>query len=73
MYQGAYRPELLYLAFQIPNVYDFITRIYGEQAEVIQNHEMFETQEKLKPNTENLKASNLVAVRHTIVHVSKLL
>jgi hypothetical protein len=31
----------LHMAFQIPYVYDYITKICRQQAEVIQNHENF--------------------------------
>jgi hypothetical protein len=29
----------MHVAFQIPYVYDYITKLYRQQAEVIQNHE----------------------------------
>jgi len=62
------------MAFQIPYVYDFITKICRKQAEVIQNHDNANVQNmgKTKPNIRNIKGSNLVAVRHAIIQVSKL-
>jgi len=63
-----------HLAFQIPYVYDYITKICRKQAEVIQNHDNvnFRNIGKTKPNIGNVKGKNLVPVRHTIVEVSKL-
>jgi hypothetical protein len=29
----------LHIAFKLPYVYDFVTKLYRQQAEVIQNHE----------------------------------
>jgi hypothetical protein len=47
----------LHLAFEIPYVYDYVTEICREQAEVIKNHEkvIIRTQAKVKPNTRRLK------------------
>jgi hypothetical protein len=62
-------------AFQIPYVYDYITKSCRQQAEVIQNHEMkmFATLDKVKTNTNNIRALNWAAVMCTTVQVSRLL
>jgi hypothetical protein len=64
----------LHLAFQIPVVYNYITKLCRQQAEVIQNHEMkmFATLDKAKPVTENTRGLNLAAVKHTTVQVTRL-
>jgi hypothetical protein len=63
----------LHRTFQIPYVYDYVTKICRKQAEVIQTHDnvMFETQAKTKPSIGNKKGSYL-AVRHAIIQMSKL-
>jgi hypothetical protein len=64
----------LHLAFQIPYVYDYVTKIYSKQAEVIQNHDNVNV--RIIGNNEaqhrKYKGSKLMAVTHTIVQVSKL-
>jgi hypothetical protein len=61
------------VAFQIPYVYDYVTKSCRQQAEVIQNHEneLFATLDKARPHTENIRGSNLAAVIYTAVQVSK--
>jgi hypothetical protein len=63
----------LHLAFHIPYVYDYITKLCRQQAEVIQTiaMEMFATLDKAKPTTGNKRGLNLAAVKHTTVQVSK--
>jgi hypothetical protein len=56
----------LHMAFQIPYVYDYVTKSCRQQAQVIQNHE-----------NENIRyighrKLNLAAVMCTTVQVSKL-
>jgi hypothetical protein len=43
------------MAFEVPYIYDYITKLRRQQAEVIQNHkmQMFATSEQEKPDTEN--------------------
>jgi hypothetical protein len=64
----------MHVAFQIPYVYDYITKLCRQQAEVIQNHEneMFATLDKARPHTENIRGLNLAAVTCTTVQVPKL-
>jgi hypothetical protein len=63
----------LHTTFNIPYVYDFITKLCRQQAEVILNHDMkmFATLNKAKPYTENTRGLNLAAVKHTTVQVSR--
>jgi len=63
----------LHVTFKIPYIYNSVTKLSKQQAEVIQNHEnlMSTTQTKAKLNTQNTKGPNLVAVGHTTVQVSK--
>jgi hypothetical protein len=49
-------------------VYSNITKLYMQQAKVIQNHE----NEKAKPNIANIRGLNLVAVTCMTVQVSSL-
>jgi hypothetical protein len=62
------------VAFQIPYVYNYITKSCRQQAEVIQNHEneMFVTLDKAKPDTENIRGLNLAAIMCKTVHVDRL-
>jgi hypothetical protein len=61
-------------AFPILYIYDYITKSCRKQAEVVQNHEneMFATLDKAKPDTENIRGLNLVAVMCMSVQVSRL-
>jgi hypothetical protein len=45
------------MAFKLPYVYDYLTKLCRQQAEVIQNHEneMFVTVDKAKPDTGNMR------------------
>jgi hypothetical protein len=63
----------LHVTFKIPYVYDFITKLCRQQAEVMQNHH--------NPNVPNIGQGeaqyrkykiNLVAVKPTTVQVTKL-
>jgi hypothetical protein len=66
----------LHMAFQIPHVYDCVTKSCRQQAEVIQNHENENVRywmlDKAKPDTENIRDLNLAAVMCTTVQVSEL-
>jgi hypothetical protein len=56
----------MHIPLQIPYVYDYITKLCRQQAQVIQHHE------KTKPDTENTRDLNLAVVRHITVRVIKL-
>jgi hypothetical protein len=62
----------LHLAFKIPYVYDYITKLCRRQAEVILNHEnqMYVQLDKDKPGIGNIRGLNLAAVKSTTVQVS---
>jgi hypothetical protein len=62
----------LHMAFQLPYVYDYITKTCRQQAEVIQNHENVAILDKAKPDTENIRGLNLAAVMCTTVQASEL-
>jgi hypothetical protein len=64
----------LHLTFHIPYVYDYVTKIRRKEAEVIQNHDNinFRNMGKNEAQRRKHKSSDLVAVRHTILQVSKL-
>jgi hypothetical protein len=70
--QGAHRFAIC--TFQIPFVYDYITKLSRQQAEVIQNHanENVRNMDKAKPVTENTRGLNLAAVKHMTVQVTRL-
>jgi hypothetical protein len=61
-------------AFQIPYVYDYITKSCRQEGEVNLNHEneMFATLDKTKPDVESIRGLNLAAVMCTNVQVSRL-
>jgi hypothetical protein len=57
----------LYTAFNLLYVYDYITKLCRQQAEVIRNHE------KANPDIANIRGSDLAVVKLTTVLVTKLL
>jgi hypothetical protein len=59
----------LHTAFNLPYVYDYITKLCRRQAEVIQNHDMnmFAEQDKVKPDTQNIWGLNLAVAELTAV------
>jgi hypothetical protein len=57
----------LHVAFKILYVYDTVTILCRQQAEVMQNHEV-----KANRNTGNIKGLNLAAVKPTTAQVTKL-
>jgi hypothetical protein len=60
------------MEFKTPYLYDFVTKLCREQATVIiMKMSIFASLAKAKLNTESIKGSNLVAVRHTIDHFSR--
>jgi hypothetical protein len=62
------------MAFNILYVYDYITKLCRQQAEVIliMIMKMFATLDRAKPDTGNTRGLNLAAVKHTTVQVSRL-
>jgi hypothetical protein len=64
----------LYTAFNLTYVYDYITNLCRQQAEVIQNqeNEHVSVKDKAKPDTENIRSLNLAVVKFTTVQVTKL-
>jgi hypothetical protein len=63
------------MAFNLPFVYDYITKLCRQHAEVIQNHENYHVSstDKAKPDKENIRGLNLAAVKLMTVPVTKLL
>jgi hypothetical protein len=64
----------LHMAFRIPYVYDYITKLCRPQAEVVQNYimKMFATLDKAKPDIESIRGLNITAFKHTTVQVTRL-
>jgi hypothetical protein len=62
------------MAFQIARLYDFITKLRRQEAQVIQNHDNARVPilDKAKPDTEIIKCLNLTADRRTTIQVTKL-
>jgi hypothetical protein len=65
----------MHMAFHLPYVYNYMTKLCGQQAEVIINrdNENFCILYKAKPDIENIRGLNLAAIRHTTVLVTRLL
>jgi hypothetical protein len=63
-----------HISFHIPYVYDYITKLCRQQAQVIQNHENMQVHNigKGEADTENIKSLNLAVVRRMAVQVIKL-
>jgi hypothetical protein len=59
-----------HMAFYLPYVYDYITKLCRRQAEVIQNHD---NMGKVKPGIESIRGLNLAVVKLTTVQMTKLL
>jgi hypothetical protein len=64
----------LHVAFKIPYVYDFITKLRRQQAKIIQTMKMrmFATLDKAKPDIESIRGLNLAAVTCTTVQMSRV-
>jgi hypothetical protein len=62
----------MHMAFQIPYIYDYITKSCMQQAEVIQIHENENVRYIGQENTENVRGLNLTSVMCTTVQVPKL-
>jgi hypothetical protein len=66
----------LHKTFNIPYIYDYITKLCRKQAEVIQNHENANVRiigQGGRPNTESIRGLNLAAVKRMTVQVFRLL
>jgi hypothetical protein len=59
-------------AFSIPYIYDYMTKLSRQQAEVLQNHENVNVRNKAKPDTESTITLNLVAFKHTTIKMTRL-
>jgi gluconate kinase len=61
------------MAFKLPYVYDYITKLRRQQAEVIQNHEKANVRNigQGEPLHGKCKRLNLTAVKHTAVQVTR--
>ena len=61
----------LHVAFKIPYVYDFITKLCRQQAEVIRNHDNENVRNigQGEANIENIRGLNLAAVKLTTAQV----
>jgi hypothetical protein len=62
----------LHMAFKIPYVYDYITKLCRQQAEVIQNHDN-ENVRNIGQGEARQRGLNLAAVKHTSVQATGLL
>jgi hypothetical protein len=64
----------LHMAFNLPYVYDYITKLYRHQAGVIQNHENANVSNigQSEARYRNIRGLNLAAVKHTTVKVTRL-
>jgi hypothetical protein len=62
----------MHVAFQLPYVYDYVTKLCRRQVEMIHNHEheMYAILDKVKPHTENIRGLNFASVTCTTVQVS---
>jgi hypothetical protein len=62
----------LHVAFKIPYMYDYITKLCRTQAEVIVNHVnlMYVVLDKEKPGIGNIRGLNLAAVRPMAVQLT---
>jgi hypothetical protein len=75
--------RVMHVAFQIPYVYDYITKLCRRQAEINNNNnnksftimkmKIYAILDKSKPHTENIRGLNLAAVIYTTVQVSRLM
>jgi hypothetical protein len=64
----------LHMAFKLPYLYDYITKLCKQQAEVIQNHENANVRNigQGEARHRNTRGLNLAAVKHTTVQVIRL-
>jgi hypothetical protein len=75
IFQGA-RRSAMHTAFNLPSVYDYITKLCSQQAEIIQNHENGHVRSIGQGEARHRKyciiGLNLVMVKFTVVQVTKL-
>jgi hypothetical protein len=64
----------LHVTFRVACIYDYVTKLRRQKAEVIHFHkmQMFATSEKAIPDTKNIRGLCLGAVKSTSVQVTKL-
>jgi hypothetical protein len=64
----------LHMAFELPYICDYVTKLCRQQADVTQIMKMqiFATLDKANPDTGNIRGLNLAVVKHTIVQVTTL-
>jgi hypothetical protein len=63
----------LHVAFNLPYVYDYVTKLCRQQAKVIQNHENEHIRSIGQGEAiNNIRGLNLAAVKLTTVQVTKL-
>jgi hypothetical protein len=63
------------MAFKLPYVYNYITKLCRQEAEVVQNHENANVRsiEQGERRHRNKRGLNLAAVKHTTVQLTTLL
>jgi hypothetical protein len=61
----------VHMAFQVPYIHDYITKLCRQQAEVIQNHENANVRDIGKGEDRHRKYLNLAAVKRTTVQVPR--
>jgi hypothetical protein len=61
----------LHMAFKLPYIYDCITKLCGQQAEVMKM-QMFATLDNANSDTGNIRGLNLVGVKHMTLQVTRL-
>jgi hypothetical protein len=59
------------MAFKLPYIYDYITKLRRQQAEVIQNHEHANVR-IIGPRHRNTRGLKLAEIKHTTVQVTRL-
>jgi hypothetical protein len=74
IFQGAHRSAICTQDFNLPYIYDYITKLCRQQAEVykIMKMNMFAVWDKMKPDIENIRGLNLAMVKIKTVQVNKL-
>jgi hypothetical protein len=62
------------MVFKLSYIYNYITKLCRQQAEVIQNHKNANISNigQGDADTGNIRSLNLAVVKHTIVQVTKL-
>jgi hypothetical protein len=67
--------RVLHTGFKIPYVYDYITKLYRQQAEGLQNHhnENVRNTGQGEPDIDSIRGLNMAAVKLTTVQMTRLL